>query len=636
MRKLSGGLVVSLLCLAGVALDVSPPTVQAAPMTGVVFQTPQRVFDALRVDTNRIILPLVNPVSLQVLLQITIVPNLTGPSGLLLSHDCDATPNPQTDGVLPIDSLTGQVSNQVFAPVSNQGAICLTATVPALRLVIDVEGWANAAGSTVSYVDTPFTFATTILGPVAAQPIDFSSLGVPANAAGVAVWLDAFSSTDGFATVFPCNQPKPPTGSVSWTADQPTTGLVAGVATSGSQLCISVSDAASVDVSLDGYYSPTAVPTPTSAPQIRYSPERAPGFVGVTPTRLFDTRETHTPVAAGQPFHLDLSSQLPPETTAVVMNVTVTNPAAAGFVSVYPCDGPQPPVSNLNYVAGQTVPNLVTVDAGFTLELCFFSLQTTNLIADLAGYYVLGGGDGFTPAPPVRLFDTRGGPKRAAGSTFDFDMSPFVGADATSVVLNLTATEVAGPGFVTVYPCDQTLPVASNLNIVAGQTVPNLVTVRLAPNRHICFFTSAATQLLSDLAGWYAPSSASGFLAVPPDRWADTRDVFSEPLLPGDILGLGFDAIVGATAIVFNATATETQAAGFLTAFPCIQPDPPNASNVNFVAGQTVPNMVIAATAGGDVCIFTSAGTHWIVDIGGFFTDQPLFVTFFPPGTDNT
>jgi hypothetical protein len=34
------------------------------------------------------------------------------------------------------------------------------------------------------------------------------------------------------------------------------------------------------------------------------------------------------------------------------------------------------------------------------------------------------------------------------------------------------------------------------------------------------------------------------------------------------------------------------------------------------------------------VCIFNSAPVHWIVDVGGYFTDAPLLFVFFPDGTD--
>jgi hypothetical protein len=327
---------------------------------------------------------------------------------------------------------------------------------------------------------------------------------------------------------------------------------------------------------------------------------------------------------------------VPVEATAVVMNVTATGPTGSGFVTAYPCDGEQPDTSSLNFEAGQTVPNLVTVDAGFTLEVCFFASKSTHLLADLAGYYLIGGGDGFTPSSPVRMFDTRNTTKIARGSVFEFDMSSFVASDASAAVFNLTATDVDGPGYVTAYPCGQAPPVASNLNVVQGQTVPNLVTVALPSNKHVCFFTLPGANLLADLAGWYAPSATSGFISVFPTRWADTRDGGDPPVSTGLVLSIDFGLdFPDATAMVFNATVTEPQAAGYLTAYPCA-PSPPNASNVNFVADQSVPNMVISAIASsGEICFYNSAPLQWIVDVSGYFTDSLLFFGYYPAGTDN-
>jgi hypothetical protein len=138
-------------------------------------------------------------------------------------------------------------------------------------------------------------------------------------------------------------------------------------------------------VFVDGYYSPTATPTNTSPPQLRYTQGHAPGFVGTTPTRLFDTRDLGSPIGGGQVFELDVSPFVPAEATAVVMNVTATEPQGPGFVTVYPCDNDRPEASSLNVTAGVTVPNLVTVDVAISGTVCFFAQTTTHLLADLAG-----------------------------------------------------------------------------------------------------------------------------------------------------------------------------------------------------------------------------------------------------------
>ena len=76
---------------------------------------------------------------------------------------------------------------------------------------------------------------------------------------------------------------------------------------------------------------------------------------------------------------------------------------------------------------------------------------------------------------------------------------------------------------------------------------------------------------------------------------------------------------VGADAVVLNLTVTAPSAPGFLTVFPC-GTKLPNSSNLNYVAGQTVANAVVARVgAGGKVCIYTKSATELIVDTNGYF-----------------
>ena len=71
---------------------------------------------------------------------------------------------------------------------------------------------------------------------------------------------------------------------------------------------------------------------------------------------------------------------------AVSLNVTVVGPSGAGFVTVFPC-GTRPNASNLNFVAGQTVPNAVIAPLSAAGEVCVFSSVDTDLLADVNGYF---------------------------------------------------------------------------------------------------------------------------------------------------------------------------------------------------------------------------------------------------------
>jgi hypothetical protein len=131
-----------------------------------------------------------------------------------------------------------------------------------------------------------------------------------------------------------------------------------------------------------------------------------------------------------------------------------------------------------------------------------------NVAAPAGG--VTGGTGGVVPLSPQRLLDTRAesavgyaGPKPGVGATVELVVTGgSVPADASSVVLNVTGTEASGPGFVTVWPCGSPRPTASNLNLVAGATVANLVMAKVGAGGKVCLFTQSGTHLIADLAGY--------------------------------------------------------------------------------------------------------------------------------------
>lgn len=74
----------------------------------------------------------------------------------------------------------------------------------------------------------------------------------------------------------------------------------------------------------------------------------------------------------------------------------------------------------------------------------------------------------------------------------------------------------------------------------------------------------------------------------------------------------------GASAAMLNVSAVGPSRNGFLTVFDCT-PKIPNASNVNFVAGQTVPNAVLAKlTSSGEVCVYSFAETDLVIDVNAY------------------
>ena len=132
--------------------------------------------------------------------------------------------------------------------------------------------------------------------------------------------------------------------------------------------------------------------SPASAASNAVTPLMA-GFTGTAPARVLDTRSgtgTGAPAAklgASQSLTLTIPN-LPTGTTAVAMNVTVTNPTDVSFLTVYPGGGTQPLASNLNYGPNQTVPNMVLVPVGPNNTVTIYNNQgTVDVIADLLGNF---------------------------------------------------------------------------------------------------------------------------------------------------------------------------------------------------------------------------------------------------------
>ncbi|HUP72925.1 MAG TPA: hypothetical protein VM282_07740, partial [Acidimicrobiales bacterium] len=352
------------------------------------------------------------------------------------------------------------------------------------------------------------------------------------------------------------------------------------------------------------------------------------GYLGLVPSRLWDSRNEVKPVAASvRELVMRGQGGVPSDATAVVLNVTIDQPEGWGFVTVFPCGGFLPLASNVNFVAGQTVANAVTVAVGVDGEVCVYTSIATHLIVDVNGAFSPSQGTGRLVAGlvPSRLWDSRNEVKPAVASVRELVVRGQGGvpSDATAVVLNVTIDQPEGWGFVTVFPCGGALPLASNVNYVAGLTVANAVTVAVGVVGRVCVYTSAPAHLIVDVNGAFSPGQGTGLLVagVGPSRLSDSRGGLkptATSLLELVVRGQG-GVPSDATAVVLNVTVDGAEGTGFVTVFPC-GGSPPLASNVNYVAGQTVANAV-TVTVGvlGRVCIYTSAATHLIVDTNAAF-----------------
>ncbi|MFI8963085.1 FlgD immunoglobulin-like domain containing protein [Streptomyces sp. NPDC053493] len=346
----------------------------------------------------------------------------------------------------------------------------------------------------------------------------------------------------------------------------------------------------------------------------------------VTPVRLMDTR-SGLGVRKGKvgPAGTVTLAVPQPDATAVVLNVTATGPTAGGFVSVYPYGTQRSAASNLNFTAGQTVPNLVVVPVQDGKVTFYNHLGSVDLIADMAGYFTADGtGSTYAPVTPARLMDTRSGlgvRKGKVGPAGTVTL-PVTEPGATAVVLNVTATGPTAGSFVSVYPYGTQRSAASNLNFTAGQTVPNLVVVPVQDGKVTFYNHLGSVDLIADVAGYYKTGAAGAeYKSVTPARLMDTRSGLGVPQGPvggGQTVSLSVPR-PGATAVVLNVTATGPTAGGFVSVYP-YGTQRTAASNLNFTAGQTVPNLVVVPVKDGKVTFYNRAGSvHLIADVAGYY-----------------
>ncbi|HEX5401359.1 MAG TPA: hypothetical protein VFX16_03550 [Pseudonocardiaceae bacterium] len=358
-------------------------------------------------------------------------------------------------------------------------------------------------------------------------------------------------------------------------------------------------------------------------------------FTAVTPQRVEDTRIDHRRIAAESGFSIELPPTVPDDATAVVLNATGTGATAPTFLSVTPVNRINFVVSTLNLVAHETRANLVTValnPGSADGHSVFLSAGGAALdaIIDLEGYYTPNTGAGFTSMTPKRVLDTRIGlgiaGKVGAGKTVTLDLSSSVPVGTTAVVFNLTGTDATGSSFVTAWRAGSTRPGVSNLNIVAGATTPNMVTVAVGADREVNLFNSVGTiDLVADLAGFYSPTSTQAYFPLLPIRVLDTRNADEtprEPIVAGGTIALRLRGWLPATATtaVFNLTAANVTGATFLTAWPAGAARP-TASNLNLVPHQVSANLAIVALGGGNLIdLFNHVGrVDAIVDLAGYF-----------------
>ena len=307
----------------------------------------------------------------------------------------------------------------------------------------------------------------------------------------------------GFFSVFPSNAPVTGSSSLNPRPGRPVPNMaIVGVGPDG---CIGVYNAfgtANCVVDVMGYVREQAA--------TRLTP--------LVPDRVLDTRvgigAPARRLRAGGVIDLVVAGRGGVPATgadSVVLNVAAVAPNGAGYVSVWPSGQRRPVISNLNYDAGRNVPNLVVCKLGVGGAVSLFaSGGDLDLIADVVGCFTSSGAR-LVAVTPTRLLDTRVG--RGArqgvvrgGSEIDLAVAGVrgVASNARAVILNVTATDPSSNTHITVYPDGVGRPNASSLNVMAGDTIANLVIAKIGANGKLRLYNHAGgVNLVADVTGYF-------------------------------------------------------------------------------------------------------------------------------------
>lgn len=333
--------------------------------------------------------------------------------------------------------------------------------------------------------------------------------GVPAGATTAILNLTVTGAQEpGFVTAWPCGADRPNASNLNFgTGSTVANGVISKIGVDG-KVCLYTSSATHLLADIGGYFT-------SSSP-----------FRPVLPARLLDTRsggqtidavgQGGGAVAPGSITEVQVTGRagVPADATAAVLNVTVTQAQAPGFVTAFPCGSTPPTASNLNFVQGSTVPNNVVAKIGTGGKVCLFAAEGTHLLVDVTGYF--GPGAAFQAISPKRMLDTRaggttidgagqGGGPAVGGAVTEVQITGRAGvpSNAVAAVLNVTVTATSDAGYVTAFPCGTTPPTASNINFGTGATVPNGLIVKIGAGGKVCLFASTGTHLIADVSGYF-------------------------------------------------------------------------------------------------------------------------------------
>lgn len=371
------------------------------------------------------------------------------------------------------------------------------------------------------------------------------------------------------------------------------------------------------------------------------SPPGRASFVPVDPVKLYDTTDgTNLPVGPKQQLNLRvLGAGKLPETgvAAVALNVSASCATSSTTVSVWPAGTTRPKSPALNAAAGLGSSALAVTALGGdgTVSVRNNRRGTTELAVHVVGYYPVVGGHVFRPTKPLRVYDSKTdqrGPL-TPGSERVVTMPTLSGVPASSMsgaLLNVTATRASGTGYLTVQGTDGNKSSAT-LRFGPGTTLKNRAVARLVDGTFKITGQDAATHVVVDVVGWWAPAEvARGRLYQPrsASKVLDTRKgvgvrrgkVGQGAVIRVKVAGRGKPVPGRAKAVVMNLTAKGSTRSTFVTAWPDGRRRPAF-PDLAVPAWRTTANLVVVKVGKKKRIRLTngSGSTHLVGEIVGYY-----------------
>lgn len=354
-------------------------------------------------------------------------------------------------------------------------------------------------------------------------------------------------------------------------------------------------------------------------------------YVAVTPCRLVDSRDPATIWLTPTTLRVKVASKcgVLAEATAAALTMTVTQTTGEGFLSAIPTGTAQQDVSILNFQAGQTRANGATVQLSASGVIDVFASVPTQIIVDVSGYFrpaIAGQASAgrFIAVAPARMLDTRTTAPVTARSTITVPLPQFVPSDASALAITITATDTQGEGYITAFQPGAVLPNASVLNFDRANQIRAAGFIASVSAAGINLYSSVRANIIVDITGYFtgssAPTNADGlFVPVTPRRVLDTRT--GQPVQAASSVTVGLATIASApmAAIAANWTLTQTTGVGYVSAYSPGTAIPDTSTVNSDAAGQTIANLGFVKVSGGSVAAYSSATTHLLVDVFGWF-----------------